>query len=207
MLRSKFLLWLLLCTNLFCFSSLALAAPDVNLTTDGKVPGKPFDALQTQINDLQAQIDTIGNPPVVKRTRFHFAGVVVDFSPIFKTYKLLLDMGVFIKESADTTIKVTWTGAIHRECAYQVRIDGLADNGSSSLTDLASQGGAVRNGVGVGLRTATAFTWFEGLPDGPHTVSIYDAGLGSECGIGESNNGAPTSPAPTSINVFVEEVS
>jgi hypothetical protein len=32
---------------------------DVALTTDGKVPGKPFQNLQTQVDDLQNQINAI----------------------------------------------------------------------------------------------------------------------------------------------------
>jgi len=36
---------------------------DVPLTSDGKVPGQPFDALQTQVDDLQSQINTIELTP------------------------------------------------------------------------------------------------------------------------------------------------
>ena len=34
-------------------------AEDVNLTSDGKVPGKPFEVLQLQVDNLQQQINNI----------------------------------------------------------------------------------------------------------------------------------------------------
>jgi hypothetical protein len=42
--------------------SVNLFAQDLTLTTDGKVPGKPFEALQQQIDALQIQINDVNNP-------------------------------------------------------------------------------------------------------------------------------------------------
>jgi hypothetical protein len=54
----KKLLLFLCCSFIFCVISIAIAG-DVTLTTDNKVPGKPFEELQQQIDLLSQQIEEI----------------------------------------------------------------------------------------------------------------------------------------------------
>jgi hypothetical protein len=46
-------------TSVFLFGTVPATAQDVKLTADGKVPGQPFQNLQNQIDELEAQLDAI----------------------------------------------------------------------------------------------------------------------------------------------------
>ena len=55
----KCVLWSVVTTAILILIMGTAYSGDVKLTTEGNVPGKPFDYLQQQIDDLQQQIDDL----------------------------------------------------------------------------------------------------------------------------------------------------
>lgn len=76
--------------------SLPAVAGDINLNPDGTVPGKPFEYLQQQINDLQDQIDNI-QAGIVKAYFTSDGDIIIDAEGVFvKVLGLELPRGAYV---------------------------------------------------------------------------------------------------------------
>jgi hypothetical protein len=153
--------------------------------------------------DQQGPKGDPGSSGMVELARLHFSDVTA-FSAT-QTFQLAKTVGTATKTRSSTTLRVTWegSGAVpNGSCEYQIRVDGLKDNGSSSALPEDDSGG-VALVTGGGSQSIHAMTLFEGLGAGPHTVSIWARALSQ---VGFCFVGPQEPDASRGQDVFVEEL-
>jgi hypothetical protein len=133
-----------------------------------------------------------GTPALYKRTDLHYGSLATDSSPT-GSYQQLEVIGTFTKLNASTAITLVWTshatggnGAGVTFCQYQLRVDGLDDQGSASTS---YSGTAASGAVVYDAHSAFSVTdVFTALAAGSHTVSVWDRSGGvTSC---TDNNGS-----------------
>jgi hypothetical protein len=115
-------------------------------------------------------------------TELVFNGTSTDNTVGF-AYEKLRDVGVFTKGSADTAIKLTWTGHVTTNgtfCDYQLRIDGVVDNPATTGT-----GRAVSYAADAPVGVTAVFG--HGVAAGNRTVEIWLRGLAASCTLNFGN--------------------
>ena len=118
-------------------------------------------------------------------------------STVGYTYELMRIIGNFSKLYSNSNLMVTWTshGSVTgRFCDFQVRIDGISDNGSTGTTGFQVDGsGRAVIGEVNGDATSvlgdsfTVVTIFQGISAGNHDVEIWLRGDADNCTLNTGN--------------------
>ncbi len=125
--------------------------------------------------------------PVI--TRFLYDGSSGD-ATVGSAYELHRTIGSFVKVSDGTAILLDWNAHGSSSggfCEFQLRIDGLNDNGSSSTAFENAGAGAV---VFANQRHTIAVKGlFTGLAAGEHSAEIWLRGTATTCGLNSGDFG------------------
>ena len=146
-----------------------------------------------------------GAPATTKRTVLSKNDGVVTAVP-GSAWALHETIGSFTKAASDTVVRLTWTGSVHYDqlfCVFQIRVDGAAENGSTS-TDLSTATGGIVNFPNVGGQNGGQFSSYSvwtGLPAGNHDVTVWTRGPGAGTPNCQTNPGN----YPAGTRVYVEE--
>ena len=146
-----------------------------------------------------------GAPATTKRTLLTKDAGAMTASPAV-TWAQHETIGTFTKDAASTVVRLTWTGAVHYDslfCHFQIRIDGAAENGSTSTSNTVAKGGVVSfpNVGGQNAGPFSSYSVWSDLAAGIHTVTVWVRGPAT----GTQN--CATNPGGTagSTRVYVEE--
>jgi hypothetical protein len=131
-----------------------------------------------------------GTPALYKRTDLHYGLAATDSSPS-GSYKQLEVIGTFTKLNASSAITLVWTShatggnGTTSFCHYQLRIDGLDDQGSASTSySGTAESGAVVYDANAAFSVTDVFT---ALAVGSHTVSVWDRALNGPTSCTDNN--------------------
>jgi hypothetical protein len=105
------------------------------------------------------------------------------------TFEPMRTLGTFQKRRDDTALRVTWLAHVHNGaagfCQYQLRIDGVKDDGTSNAEPtFGNTGEAV---VYTLDQAVNVMTFFGGIDAGSHDVEIWLRGTGITCSINLGN--------------------
>jgi hypothetical protein len=120
-------------------------------------------------------------------TRLLYAGTTTLAST--GEFQLMLTMGTFVKQRADTVLRVSWLSHTHGSgtgfCQYQLRIDGIKDDGTSNVN--ATYGNTGEAVVYAGDQAVNVMTYFDGIGRGSRDAQIWLRGNGIDCSINWGN--------------------
>lgn len=118
-------------------------------------------------------------------TTLSYSDYVEDVTPV-SALELLETVGTFDKQQVESIVLLHWTGTGFRDgtldtqhCAYQLRIDGRDDTGSSG-TALGGGALAIQYGENDSHSVVGHFAW-PGV--GVHTVEIWSRGTADVCAV------------------------
>jgi hypothetical protein len=174
------------------------APPTPNAVTTGLSLDGKFD-IANGIGSVNVIVDVVGyytdhnhdDRYLPAITVLSYSGSNTEASPV-GTYELIRTVGNVTKASADTTLQLDWT-AHHQYvgtdnsdfCQYQLRIDGLANDGDSGTGFQLDQEGTVASYSANSPISASAM--FQGLAVGSHAVQIYVRGSATSCILNRGN--------------------
>lgn len=121
-------------------------------------------------------------------TRVLYSGQT-NFTPNFE-FALMRTLGTFEKRRSDTVLRVSWlshtqTGGAGGFCQYQLRIDGVKDDGTTNTT--ATFGNTGEAVVYALDQAVNVMTYFDGIGRGTHDLEIWIRGSGVGCTINRGN--------------------
>jgi hypothetical protein len=111
------------------------------------------------------------------------------FAPSDVTFHQRIRLGTFTKDSGESRVRITWQGPAWIEgtsdgtCAYQLRVDGSKDTGSTNSAYEAGEGGDavlwLHNGATFNEGAITDTVYFTGLSAGSHEITMWVRGTGN----------------------------
>jgi hypothetical protein len=132
-----------------------------------------------------------------------------NFAPTDTNFHERLTLGTFVKDSAESRVRITWQGPAWIQgtsdgtCTFQLRVDGAKDTGSTDPAYEVGEGGDavlwLQSGATFNENAINDTVFFNDLPAGQHEITVWVRGVGN-----------PTScfinPGVFTMTTYVEEM-